>query len=89
VSEKQTAAPWRCEVAFYPGGVMWLTLTGAFDVDIASTLKAALERAREWVALIVVDVRGLESIDAAGRRALTTLTERLTIDGVRTAVVPR
>lgn len=89
MSEQQPTPPWRCEVACYPGGVMWLTLTGAFDVDVASTVKAALERARGWAALIVLDVKGLESIDPAGRRALTRLTERLTVDGVRTALVPR
>ena len=66
MSEDQRPAPWRCEIAVYPGGVMWLALSGVLDRDLASKLKAALARAR----FVVVDLAGLDSIDPAGLRAL-------------------
>jgi anti-anti-sigma factor len=70
VSEHHQSAPWRCEVALYPGGVMWLTLSGDFDFDVASKLKAALARVRSRALLVIVDLAGLDSIDPAGLRVL-------------------
>ena len=54
----------------YPGGVMWLTLSGDFDFHVASKLKAALARVRSRALLIIVDLAGLDSIDPAGLRVL-------------------
>jgi stage II sporulation protein AA (anti-sigma F factor antagonist) len=70
VSEHHRPAPWRCEVALYPGDVMWLTLSGKVDLAVASRLRAALARARSRALLIVVDLAGLDSIDPAGLRVL-------------------
>jgi len=70
VSEHQRPAPWRCDVALYPGGVMCLALSGALDRDFASKLKAALARARTRAQFIVVDLAGLDSIDPTGLRVL-------------------
>jgi anti-anti-sigma factor len=70
VSEHHQPAPWRCEVALYPGGVMWLALFGDFDFDVASKFKATLARVRSRALLVIVDLAGLDSIDPAGLRVL-------------------
>ena len=70
MSERHPPAPWRCDVALYPGGVMWLALSGALDRDFASKLKAALTRARSRAQFVVVDLAALDSIDPAALRVL-------------------
>ena len=69
MSEVHRPAPW-CEVALYPGGVLWLTLSGEFDFDVASKFKATLARVRSRALLVIVDLAGLDSIDPAGLRVL-------------------
>jgi anti-sigma B factor antagonist len=75
-----------CHIASAPAGErgVELTITGEIDLSVADEVHAAITRlAREGIARVVVDLRGLTFLDSSGLRALSQASQDAEALGAR------
>jgi anti-anti-sigma factor len=72
----QDPAPFDCVVHRSDRSAAWIRLVGALDADAAPRLANCLHDALCSARLVVVDIRGLSSIDGAGLDAIAAAHDR-------------
>ncbi len=76
IPSSRPSASFGCESSAEGVGAAWVRVSGELDADVAPRLEQAMRDAQACARLVVVDLRELASIDAAGVRVIVDASVR-------------